>query len=310
MPRAKSKTADYSRQSISLPEIIESQNVSKLKPFYQDVQAHYDLSDDFYRLFLDPTLTYSCAYFEREDMTLEQAQMAKVDLSLGKCELQPGMRLLDVGCGWGTLAMRAAEKYGARVVGLTLSKNQHATASQRVAGRDDIEFRLQGWEEFNEPVDRIVSIGALEHFRVERFAPFFARCREVLPADGRMMIHSIVHGDLSTIEPGQPEWDEDFLFYTRFMRREIFPNGQVPARGMVQMHAEGAGFRLTKTQSLRLHYARTLECWSENLAREKERAVALTSTEIYDKYQFYLTRSAYYFRSGHIDVVQFSFAVR
>jgi cyclopropane-fatty-acyl-phospholipid synthase len=220
------------------------------------------------------------------------------------------MRLLDIGCGWGTLAMRAAEKYGVRVVGLTLSKNQHAAASQRVAGRDDIEFRLQGWEEFNEPVDRIVSIGALEHFRVERFAAFFARCREVLPADGCMMIHSIVHGDSSTIEPGQPDWDEDFLHYTRFMRREIFPNGQVPARGMVQMHAEAAGFRLTKTQSLRLHYARTLESWSDNLAAKKEQAIALTSEEIYDKYQFYLTRSAYYFRTGHIDIVQFSFAVK
>jgi len=289
---------------------MEMENVTELKPYYENVQAHYDLSDDFYRLFLDPTMTYSCAYFERDDMTLEEAQLAKVDLSLSKCDLRPGLRLLDVGCGWGTTALRAAEKYGVRVVGLTLSKNQYEADCARVAGRDDVEFRLQGWEEFHEPVDRIVSIGALEHFRVERFTAFFTRCREILPADGCMMIHSIVHGNSTTIQPGQPDWDEDFIQYTRFMRREIFPGGQVPAREMVQLHAEGAGFRLTRLQSLRLHYARTLETWSENLARQKDAAVRLTSDEVYDKYQFYLTRSAYYFRTGHIDVVQFSFAVK
>src|SRR5271156_1402009 len=107
-----------------------------LKPHFADVQAHYDLSDDFFRLFLDPTQTYSCAYFERDDMTLEEAQLAKVDLALGKLGLQPGMTLLDIGCGWGSTMMRAVERYDVNVIGLTLSKNQHAYVEQLFAASD------------------------------------------------------------------------------------------------------------------------------------------------------------------------------
>src|SRR6266700_1653394 len=110
--------------------------MSELTPRFEDVQSHYDLSDDFYRLFLDATQTYSCAYFERDDMTLEEAQIAKIDLSLGKLGLQPGMTLLDVGCGWGATMRRAVEKYDVNVVGLTLSKNQHARAQQVLDGLD------------------------------------------------------------------------------------------------------------------------------------------------------------------------------
>src|SRR6201995_1323889 len=138
-----------------------------LAPHFADVQSHYDLSDDFYRLFLDPTQTYSCAYFEPDDITLEQAQIAKIDLSLGKLDLKPGMTLLDVGCGWGATMMRAIEKYDVNVVGLTLSKNQMEHIERRVADSDSPrrkEVRLQPWEEYDAPVDRIVSIGAFEHF--------------------------------------------------------------------------------------------------------------------------------------------------
>lgn len=284
--------------------------MTQLRPFYEDVQAHYDLSDDFYRLFLDPSMTYSCAYFERDDMTLEEAQRAKLDLSLGKCDLKPGMRLLDVGCGWGATVRRAAEKYQVRAVGLTLSENQCQTARERTAGNDNIEIRLKGWEDFNEPVDRIVSIGALEHFRVERFESFFRRCREILPDDGRMMIHSIVHGNHESIQPGQPEWSEDLLAYMRFIQKEIFPGGQVPAREMVLLNATNQGFELVQLQSLRPHYARTLDCWAENLRRAKDQAIRLTSESVYEKYHRYLTQSAHYFRTGHCDVVQFTFQVR
>ena len=165
-----------------------------LKPHFEDVQSHYDLSDDFFRLFLDPTQTYSCAFFERDDMTLQEAQLAKIDLSLGKLGLEPGMTLLDVGCGWGATMRRAIEKYDVNVVGLTLSRNQQAHVERTFAEMDTKRTRrvlLQGWEQFTEPVDRIVSIGAFEHFGADRYDAFFDFAYDALPADGVMMLHTI-----------------------------------------------------------------------------------------------------------------------
>ena len=278
-----------------------------LKPYKREVRAHYDLCDEFFALFLDPTRTYSCAYFKSGGTTLEDAQRAKIDLSLDKCDLRPGMRLLDIGCGWGATALRAASTRLVSVVGLTLSKNQFRHANRLAAAHDDVEFRLQAWEQFDEPVDRIVSIGALEHFRVERYPQFFARCRKVLPSDGRMMLHSIVHGKPHEVDFGPNEFDEEFLDYARFIRKHIFPGGQVPARETVVEHAGREGFECIRLHSLREHYARTLDCWSSNLEAQRARAVELTSIEIYDRYMRYLTESAHYFRTGHCDVVQFSF---
>ena len=166
----------------------------ELTPHFDDVQAHYDLSDDFFRLFLDPTQTYSCAYFERDDMTLEEAQIAKIDLALGKLGLQPGMTLLDVGCGWGATMPRAVEKYDVNVVGLTLSKNQANHVEQLFAKSESPRFRrvlLQGWEKFDQPVDRIVSIGAFEHFGHQRYDAFFTMAHRLLPDDGIMLLHTI-----------------------------------------------------------------------------------------------------------------------
>ncbi|WP_131810438.1 class I SAM-dependent methyltransferase, partial [Mycolicibacter heraklionensis] len=159
----------------------------RLTPHFADVQAHYDLSDDFFRLFLDPTQTYSCAYFRRYDLTLEEAQLAKIDLSLGKLGLRPGMTLLDVGCGWGATMQRAIERYDVNVVGLTLSKHQAVHVQSMFAAMDSPRSRrvlLAGWEEFDEPVDRIVSIGAFEHFGHERYEDFFTMAHAVLPPDG------------------------------------------------------------------------------------------------------------------------------
>ncbi|MBT2270090.1 class I SAM-dependent methyltransferase [Rhodococcus enclensis] len=126
--------------------------MTKLTPFYENVQSHYDLDDEFFALFLDPTRTYSCAYFEREDMSLKEAQLAKIDLALGKCDLTPGMTLLDIGCGWGSTMTRAADKYDVDVIGLTLSENQHRYVQQMIKstpGRRRREVRLQGWEDFD-----------------------------------------------------------------------------------------------------------------------------------------------------------------
>lgn len=201
--------------------------MDKLTPFYADVQSHYDLSDEFFALFLDPTRTYSCAYFERDEMSLEEAQIAKVDLALGKCDLRPSMTLLDVGCGWGSTMLRAIDRYQVNVIGLTLSRNQFEHVNEEFSrlplGDLTAEVRLEGWEDFDEPVDRIVSIGAFEHFRRERYDIFFQRCRKMLPEDGRMLLHTITQINRHRIrELGLPI-NREVLLFGQFIQHEIFP---------------------------------------------------------------------------------------
>ena len=277
--------------------------MSDLKPFYQNVQSHYDLSDDFFALFLDPTRVYSCAYFERDDMTLEEAQWAKIDLSLGKCDLKPGMRLLDIGCGWGACLRRAHERHDVKAVGLTLSKNQHQHVTQNIPG---VEARLQGWEEFDEPVDRIVSIGAFEHFRRSRYAAFFERCFSILPEDGRMMLHSIVWPSREEMARNNLALDHERVLFAKFIRKEIFPGGELCNPEEVIDHAQRAGFKVTQVQSLRPHYARTLKIWAANLEARREEALALNGQVVYDRYMKYLTGCARDFDSGHLDLKQFT----
>ena len=282
--------------------------MSKLRPFYEDVQSHYDLSDDFFALFLDPTRTYSCAYFKESDYTLEQAQRAKIDLSLGKCQLSPGMKLLDIGCGWGATAFRAADHYRAKVTGLTLSENQLTYATEQARKldlSDKVEFCLQGWEEFSGAADRIVSIGAFEHFRKERHEAFFNKCRQILPSGGIMMLHSIVTPSLTYLNDHGIEFIQEDVWFAKFIRDEIFPGGQLCAPERITSLATDVGFDVFHTQSLRLHYARTLDCWAQNLAQAREEALNLTSQTVYDRYQKYLTGCAAQFRKGTIDVMQF-----
>ncbi|MEU7628793.1 cyclopropane mycolic acid synthase family methyltransferase [Nocardia sp. NPDC049220] len=282
--------------------------MNDLRPFYRQVQAHYDVSDDFYALFLDPSMTYSCAYFERPNMTLEQAQRAKIDLALGKLDLRPGLTLLDIGCGWGATMLRAATEYGAKVVGLTLSRNQYEYVQaridrERIAGA---EVRLQGWEEFDDAVDRIVSIGAFEHFRRERYEAFFERCHRILAPDDRMLLHTIVGHTLSDLRRMNiPVTRDDALFHI-FIKREIFPGGQLPQPAEVTRLAGRAGFGTEKIQELQPHYARTLDHWAEALREHRAEAIAITSEEVYERYMKYLTGCAAHFRSGHIDVMQFT----
>jgi len=281
----------------------------ELVPHFDDVQAHYDLSDDFFRLFLDPTQTYSCAYFERDDMALEEAQIAKIDLALGKLGLQPGMTLLDVGCGWGATARRAIEKYDVNVVGLTLSKNQAAHVQETFDELDTSRSRrveLKGWEQFDEPVDRIVSVGAFEHFGHDRHAEFFARAYKILPTDGVMLLHTITGLTMPQMtERGLPLtlWLARFL---KFIATEIFPGGHPPTIEMVEEKSAEAGFTLTRNQSLQLHYARTLDLWAEALEAHKDEAIQIQSEEVYERYMKYLTGCAKLFREGYIDVNQFT----
>ena len=283
--------------------------MSELTPHFEDVQSHYDLSDDFYRLFLDATQTYSCAYFERDDMTLEEAQIAKIDLSLGKLGLQPGMTLLDIGCGWGATMKRAVERYGVNVIGLTLSQNQHDHVEKVLAALDSPRSRrvlLEGWEQFAEPVDRIVSIGAFEHFGHDRWEGFFSTTYDALPDDGVMLVHTITRLDMEELKKRGIPLSMDVARFAVFIAREIFPGGQLPTIEAVEDHATAAGFTVARTQSLQPHYARTLDAWAQALSARREEAVAIQSEEVYDRYMKYLTGCADMFRRGYIDVNQFT----
>lgn len=280
-----------------------------LEPRFDDVQAHYDLSDEFFRLFLDPTQTYSCAYFERDDMTLEEAQIAKIDLSLGKLGLEPGMTLLDIGCGWGATIKRAVEKYDVNVIGLTLSENQKAHVEKVLAGIDSPRSKrvlLEGWEQFDDSVDRIVSIGAFEHFGKDRYDDFFKMAYAALPSDGVMLLHTIVKpSDEEFAERGLPLTMTKLKFF-KFIMDEIFPGGMLPFVSDVEEHAAKVGFELSRIQPLRLHYARTLEIWAAALEARKDEAIAIQSDEVYDRYMKYLTGCAELFRDGYTDICQFT----
>jgi cyclopropane-fatty-acyl-phospholipid synthase len=284
-------------------------NTSALKPHFEDVQSHYDLSDEFFRLFLDPTQTYSCAFFQRDDMTLHEAQLAKIDLSLGKLGLEPGMTLLDVGCGWGATMRRAIEKYDVNVIGLTLSRNQQAHAERAFAEMDTKRTRrvlLQGWEQFTEPVDRIVSIGAFEHFGADRYNAFFDFAYDVLPDDGVMMLHSIMQIPRSEMEARGLPITMSLLRFFKFISVEIFPGGHLPTRDLVVELSGKAGFTTELIQSLEQHYAKTLDLWAVALESRRDEAIAVQSEEVYDRYMKYLTGCADLFRNHYTDVCQFT----
>ena len=256
---------------------------------------------------------YSCAYFERDDLTLEEAQYAKMDLSLGKCDLSPGMTLLDIGCGWGATLHRAVEKHDVNVIGLTLSENQFEHVQKKLANSEVVrrsgrnaEVRLQGWEEFSEPVDRIVSIGAFEHFGDDRYDAFFEMAFNALPADGAMMLHTIVKPSNEEFTARGLPMTMTKLKFFKFIMDEIFPGGRLPFVADVEEHARKAGFRVERVQPLRLHYARTLEIWAATLEGRKDEAIAIQSQEVYDRYMRYLTGCAELFTEGYTDICQFT----
>ncbi|MBV8967264.1 MAG: class I SAM-dependent methyltransferase [Mycobacteriaceae bacterium] len=283
--------------------------MTAMEPYYEESQSIYDVSDEFFALFLDPTMGYTCAYFERDDMTLEEAQNAKFDLALGKLNLEPGMTLLDIGCGWGEALKRAVEKYDVNVIGITLSRNQFEYSKKKLSGLStdrNIEVRLQGWEEFEDKVDRIVTIGAFEAFKMERYAAFFERAYNMLPDDGRMLLHTILaYTQKQLHERGVSLTMRDIRF-ARFIGTEIFPGGQLPAQEDIFKFSRDAGFSLERVQLLREHYERTLHLWAAKLEANKQQAIELQSEEVYEKYMHYLTGCENFFRKGVCNVGQFT----
>jgi cyclopropane fatty-acyl-phospholipid synthase-like methyltransferase len=277
----------------------------KMRKNFENIHAHYDLSDDFFALFQDRSHIYSCAYFEPEELSLEDAQYAKVDLHLDRLGLEPGMTVLDIGCGWGSTLKRAIERHDVNVVGLTLSRNQHAASTKLLDEVDTDRSRrilLRGWEEFDEPVDRILSIEAFEHFGFERYEDFFKKAFSLLPDDGRMTIQSNIsyHPD-EFRERGIP-LSIDVLKFIKFMITVIFPGARLPSTQMMRTHGESAGFTLDNLVSLRPHYVKTLTLWGDALEANRARAIEIQSEEVYDNYMKYLRGCAQKFADEYIDV--------
>jgi cyclopropane-fatty-acyl-phospholipid synthase len=282
-----------------------STGTTAMRPHFEDIQAHYDLSDDFFGLFQDPTRKYSCAYFTGPEVTLEEAQIADVDLNLDKLNLKPGMTLLDIGCGWGLTMRRAIEKYDVNVIGLTLSKNQQAYCTQlldKLGSDRSHQVLLRGWEQFHDPVDRIVSIEAFEHFGFERYDDFFKNCYDILPDDGRMTIQSSTGYHPDNLRARGKKLTFELARFIKFMITEIFPGGRIPTADMMIEHGEKAGFVVPECLSLRTHYIKTLGIWADALEANRDKAIAVTDEENYHRYMRYLRGCQYYFIDESIDV--------
>lgn len=285
--------------------MADNTGIKDMTPHFEDIQAHYDLSDDFFGVFQDPTRKYSCAYFTGPNVTLSEAQIANVDQHLEKLDLKPGMTLLEVGCGWGLTLLRAMQKYDVNVIGLTLSKNQQAYCEQLLSGVDTdrkFDVRLEGWEQFGSSVDRIVSIEAFEHFGFERYDDFFKMCYDVMPDDGRMTIQSSVAYHPDNLQARGRKLTFEMARFIKFMVTEIFPGGRLPSTEMMVERGEKAGFTVPEAESLRNHYIKTLGIWAAALENHKDEAIAAAGVENYDRYMKYLTGCQYYFVDESIDV--------
>ena len=263
------------------------------------VQYHYDVSNAFYAEWLDPAMVYSCAYFERGDETLAAAQQQKIDHILTKLRLQPGQTLLDIGCGWGALVLRAAEAFGARCVGITLSQNQFELATERVraAGLGDrIDIRLQDYRDVRGPFDRISSVGMFEHVGLKNLASYFRIVRNLLAPDGWALNHGITSSDAHN---GETRYGGG-----QFIGRYVFPQGELPHIGTVMTALQEGGLEPFDAESLRRHYARTLQCWSEAFEAKTERLKALVPEKTWRIWRMYLVGCQRAFEHDELSLFQ------
>ncbi|PFG64513.1 cyclopropane-fatty-acyl-phospholipid synthase [Thioclava sp. ES.031] len=263
-----------------------------------NVAHHYDLSGELYDLFLDEDRQYSCAYFERPDMTLEEAQEAKKHHIAKKLLIEPGMTVLDIGCGWGGMALTLARDFGANVVGVTLSTEQHALARKRVkeAGLEDkIDIRLTDYRDVTDKFDRIVSVGMFEHVGVPHYREYFSKVRELLKPGGVSLIHFIGRSG-----PGGATAD--------FITKYIFPGGYCPAMSEASNALEHEGLITTDLEVWRLHYAETLRHWCDRFEANIEKACELYDERFCRMWRFYLVASEMAFRHGGQVVFQYQLA--
>jgi cyclopropane-fatty-acyl-phospholipid synthase len=262
------------------------------------VKHHYDVSNEFYAMILGPSMTYSCARFASDTDTLEVAQESKHDLICRKLGLHDrvGQRILDVGCGWGSFAIHAARRYGAHVVGVTLSPEQARSASERIEVlglQEQVEIRLQDYRDVRDgPFDGIASVGMFEHVGSSKSAEYFGAMRRLIKPEGRLLNHAI-----SSIGGSK-------IGSRTFIGRYVFPDGELVDLGKVVLAMEQAGFEVRDVESLREHYIKTLRAWVANLQRHWQTAVAEVGVRRARVWRLYMAASANGFEDGGISVHQ------
>ncbi len=264
----------------------------------KNVAHHYDLSRELFKTFLNSEMDYSCAYFETPDATLEEAQLAKKRHIAAKLCLQPGQRVLDIGCGWGGMALYLAEHEKVEVLGVTLSREQHELATQRAAERglsDRVKFELKDYRDLDGSFDRIVSVGMFEHVGVGHYDEFFAKLNSLLDDDGVALIHSI--GKMSPPSPG-----------SQWLRKYIFPGGHIPPLSDVFPGMQENHLWTTDVEILRLHYAETLKHWYERFTASRGQVEALYDERFCRMWEYYLTICEHAFRVGAHMVFQVQLA--
>jgi cyclopropane-fatty-acyl-phospholipid synthase len=261
------------------------------------IAHHYDVGNDFYRIVLGPSMTYSCAYWEQPGFALEDAQEAKYELICRKLGLHEGMRLLDVGCGWGGMVLHAARRHGVQVVGITISEAQADAAAKRVAEAGlthRIEIRLQDYRDVSDgPFDAISSIGMFEHVGLRGLSAYFTNLSSLLAPRGRLLNHAI----------SKPSGKAGFN-KNSFIPRYVFPDGELQEVGRVVTAMQELGLEVRDVESLREHYARTLRAWVANLEAEWDRAVELAGPARARIWRLYMAGSALGFEAGRINIHQ------
>lgn len=263
------------------------------------IRYHYDVSNEFYSNFLDPAMVYSCAYFENGDEDLATAQVKKIDHILTKIGVQPGQTLLDIGCGWGALVIRAAQRFGARCVGVTLSERQYELARERVrrAGLEArIEIRIQDYRDVDGRFDRITSVGMFEHVGVRHLPEYFSRINELLAPGGVVMNHGITTTDVG--ERSSPYGAGNFI------DKYVFPHGELAHLSTVIRTMQEGGLEVRDVENLRRHYARTCAIWTENFERNAERIRQTADPKTFRIWHVYLAGCAYAFTHDWISLYQ------
>jgi cyclopropane-fatty-acyl-phospholipid synthase len=265
------------------------------------IHRHYDVSNDFYGLWLDPGMVYSCAYFRTGDEDIETAQTQKLDHICRKLRLSPGEKFLDIGCGWGGLVLHAAKHYGVDATGITLSQNQHDLARERIAAaglgdRCRVALRDYRDQDGDGTFDKIASIGMFEHVGLRNLPVYFGTARRLLRDRGLFLNHGITSSDVDSREIGSDTG--------RFIDKYVFPHGELPHVALALREMSGAGFEINDLESLRPHYAKTLEHWSDRLEARLDDAAKLVDARTLRVWRVYLMGCAYGFQQGWMNIYQ------